>query len=104
MRAKEHENGKMVILSNPFDTRAKILNGFYFIVFFCTGCFFLSWLLTEEWTTMMGIIITVVGTLVMLLAAYRFVNKSLLSEQLFVTKEQLQIINKGLFNKKGSHL
>jgi hypothetical protein len=91
------KDGKLVTLSGTFDSRAKTLYFFYFLVFFSAATFFLRLFLTASDSPAGAIIVSILGTIAFYLGAYRFINKAVMSEKLFVNKEKLQLIKQGLF-------
>lgn len=98
MTTKDHKDGKLITFSKAFDTRAKILYTFSFFVYFIGATFFLRMLLTNENPPLGAIIVTVLGTIACYIAAYRYGNKALMSEKLFVNKNTLQLITQGMFS------
>jgi hypothetical protein len=96
MIVKNYQDGKIIILSKPFDSRPKILNSFYFLSFFASGTLFLRALIVDS-PKMIGTIIDVIAVIVFYIAAYRFANKALLTEKIFINTSELQLIQQGLF-------
>jgi hypothetical protein len=97
MDIKDQNDGKLIVLSKAFDSRGKALYFFYFLLFFIPAGFFLRMLLTEDHLPVGGIIVIVLAVAAFYIAAYRFVNKAVMSEKIFVNKQELQLINQGLF-------
>jgi hypothetical protein len=99
MTVQDHKNGKLITLSKPLDSRAKVLNIFYFFSFLVVGTMLLKILLGKEGLDWVKALLFLLP-LAPLIASYRFINKAMMSEKLFVTKTRLEIIEKGLFYKK----
>ena len=101
MEIKDDKDGKLVVFSKAFDSMGKALYFFYFLLFFVSATFFLKILLTEDNMSAGGIIVCILGVTGFYLAAYRFINKALMSEKLLINKKELQLIKEGMF---GSHV
>ena len=97
MKTKDYKDGKLVTLSDAFDSRAKALYFFYFLVFFSAASIFLRIYLTATDPPVGIVVVSALGTIAFYLGAYRFINKALMSEKLFFNKETLQLIKQGLF-------
>jgi hypothetical protein len=98
MTVKDYKGGKLVILSKALDNRSKILNAFYF--FLCLGSVLIfGILLTSESNNLGSLIILILGVIAFLIAAYRFGNKAVFSERLFITGKVLEQIQQG-FTKR----
>jgi hypothetical protein len=91
MIIKEHTNGKVIILSKPFDTRPKILNAIYFAFFSLAAFLFVGMVLMDPLTEGRLIFIVIVGG-IYLFIGFKFLNKAFQSEQILVNKETLTII------------
>jgi len=100
MNVKDFQDGKLFVFSKPFDTRLKILNGFYFLSFFGAAIFFFLIPFAESYYPLSAIAFSIFASLVCLIASYRFINKAFMSEQLFTNKNQLQLIKTGFLTKK----
>ena len=101
LTAKDYKDGKLITMSKAFDTRAKILNAVYFVVFFGMGTFFLRTLLiVVPGGSVTDILFSSVGVLILYVCAFRFANKASLTEKLFVNRTHLTIIQQGLYNSQ----
>jgi hypothetical protein len=99
MKIKNYGAGKMITLSTALDTRAKVLNLFYFICFFATGTLFLR-LCLPALDSVAVVIIACIAVSLAYIAAYRFANKAVMSEKMFITRERIELIKKGLLGSK----
>lgn len=99
MTITDTEDGKLITLSKPFDTRGKFLNFFYALSFFAGGMFFIP-LLFESYAVIGIILFGLAISGAFFWAAYRFLNKALESERILVNKQTFQIIRTGLPNFK----
>lgn len=93
MNIKEHPNGKIIVFSRPINTG----NNFtYFIIFFLFGLMVLKLILKSDQidTPFMLICLLIVPAL-MLLIAYRFLEKALQREKLIVSKHQFTLLTTG---------
>ncbi|HXB93361.1 MAG TPA: hypothetical protein VNU72_13780 [Puia sp.] len=95
MTIKDYKDGKMVTLSVAFDTRPKVLNVFYFFVYVVTGYFFLSQLF-NNYLSIGWSVFAIALSVLFLIPAYRFVNKAVMSESVFINKQEFRIVKKGL--------
>lgn len=100
MLVTDFENGKKIVLSKAFDSRAKVLNTFYAIIFAAqTIAFSLIFLSFEEQSLLLYCII--LGGMVMGgLATYRFINKALKSEIIILNPNELVIQVNGLLSSQ----
>jgi len=94
-----YQQGTLVVLSKPLDTRAKSLYLAYSIVFGITGAFFLSLLLIIYSSLVGGIVILAFGT-GLLIASYRFGHAAMQQEEIFIDDKALFLITKGIKSKK----
>ena len=98
MTVKDSKDGKIIILSKAFDTRAKILNIIYFLVFtvgaIAFGVTAFSAISFSLWFAILAIGIFAAYSL----AGYKFINKSLQSEKLIIDKTSLTIIKTGFLS------
>lgn len=100
MKIKNIQDGKIITLSSAFDSRAKVLNIVYFILFSTVGFSVIHMALQADTLTLgIFLFIGIFGG-VYLFAAYRFINKSLQTEQLIVTSKNLTISRTGFLNSK----
>ena len=97
MDVKDYADGKLISLSKGFDSRAKALYFFYFLVFFLSASLFLRSLLIEKNMALGAIIVSVLASIAFYIAAYRFINKAVQSEKLFVNGQVLELIKQGIF-------
>jgi hypothetical protein len=95
MLVSDIKDGKLITLSKAFDSRLKILNLFYFLLFFLSGCYFLNQLIFGDVSIGIGIFLIVIG-ISFYIASYRFANKAVMSERILINQNTLEIINKGL--------
>ncbi|MFN4975974.1 MAG: hypothetical protein ACK5GV_12070 [Bacteroidota bacterium] len=100
MTVKDYKGGKIITLSKAFDTRAKLLNITYFLVFTVGACVFgvigSSIVTSDIWFGMLAILVfTAYG-----IAGYKFINKSFQSEKIIIDKTSLTIIKRGIFFAK----
>jgi hypothetical protein len=96
MIVKDYEDGKIITFSKPMDSRAKILYAFYFLSFFAAAAIFLYFLLTEKDLDIIALLVGIFGVAACFIAAFRFVNKALMREELFINKKELQLINQSI--------
>lgn len=102
MTVKDYQEGKIITLSKAFDNRAKILNIIYFVAFSFAGLLFLNMAISSG-TESIGLIIFTVGVVgVYLFAAYRFINKALQTEKIFVNKTHLIISKSGFLSQQSN--
>ena len=102
MEVKDYQDGKLIYLTKPFDSKSKILFIFYFLVFFVSGMVLLEQKIIfilehplEEYSVG-KYVFEIAMALVLLIAAFRFANKALMGESIFVNNEELQLIKKGI--------
>jgi hypothetical protein len=98
MITKDYKDGKTITFSKPLDSRAKILYAFYFLSFFTPATFFFYWLLTE-YDNAIGAIVGIIAVIAFYIAAFRFVNKAFMREELFINKKELQLKNQGILRE-----
>ncbi len=101
MNIKDFPEGKIITLSKPFDTRGKIL---YIIKFSCFSIAAIAFVVTMfASSNSIGLIIfAIVFGAVYLIAGYRFINKALQTEKLFIIKDSLTISRRGFLSHKAS--
>jgi hypothetical protein len=100
MTVNDFEDGKLVKIGDAFDSRAKTLNSFYFLGFFIPAALFLSSALTTDGERYGLIFFSLLASVVFFVAAYRFINKALTSEALFINKTKLCLLRKQLFKNE----
>lgn len=100
MTIKEHPNGKIIIFSRPIDTGNNIT---YFTIFFLFGLLFLKLIVTSDKIDTPFLLISsmMVPTLLLLLA-YRFIEKALQREKLIVSKRELTLVKTGFITGRKS--
>jgi prepilin signal peptidase PulO-like enzyme (type II secretory pathway) len=104
MTITDSADGKEVVLSKAFDSRAKILYIIYFIAFTLTGLFLGNAFISIASASAVSIIIIGAIVAVYLFAGYRFINKAVQAECLLVAKDRLVIFKIGfLSSKKDSY-
>ena len=99
MIVRNYQEGKQIILSKAFDNRAKILNSIYFTVFSFAAILFIRMVLQDTLTGTSLLFILVIGGIYFFIG-YKFLNKSLQSEELIITKQNLLIRKSGFLNKQ----
>ncbi len=100
MLVTDFENGKKVVLSKAFDSRAKVLHTFYAIIFAAqTIAFSLIFLSFEEQSLFLYCIIFG-GIAAGAIATYRFINKALKSEIIIINPDEMVVIVKGLLTSE----
>jgi hypothetical protein len=100
MIVKDFESGKLIKIGDAFDSRAKTLNTFYFLIFFIPAALILRSALKTDGEHYGIIFFSLVASVAFFIAAYRFINKALMSESLFVNKTKLCLLRKDLFKNK----
>ena len=100
MTVKDYQDGKIITLSKPFDTRPKILNIIYFAAFTFAGFIFIYMPLSESNLTFGLIIFILIVSGIYLFAGYRFINKALQTEKLLVNKNTLTILKSGFLSEQ----
>ena len=98
MTVENYYDGKLIVLSKAFDNRAKILNFFYFIVFFLMGLAVLILKISNGTGSVGETLLSILAIGVCSVAGYRFLNKAFQEENLFVDKNTLTITKSGFFN------
>jgi hypothetical protein len=97
------KDGKEIIitLSQAFDSRLKMLNLFYALLFFFGGLFFMfSGFHASSNNTGSTIFITVF-TIAFYIASFRFFNKAVLFEKLQISNLEVRWMEKSLFKSKA---
>ena len=100
MTVNDFKDGKLIILSKPLDTRSKILNLLYFLLFFISATAFLR-LFIFEYVNTAASIVAGIAVIAFYIASYRFVNKALTAEKIFINKLEMHLIRNGLFTSKN---
>jgi hypothetical protein len=95
MEIRDYQDGKLLVLSKPMDNRVKILNLFYFIVFFSTGGVWLVDAAHPNASVVALIFQLAIGS-AFLVASYRFADKMMMTEELFVNRSELCVVKRGL--------
>ena len=99
MQSTNYRDGKLATLSKPLDSRAKALYFFNFILFFVAGTFLLGLLVSKREMPVLAGLFFGVFIIACYIAAYRFGNKSLMSEKIFISKQVIQLIKQGMFGR-----
>lgn len=99
MKISTYGHGKKIVLSTALDSRAKILNACYFVAFTAVLWVLLKGLYDEDMGLNTLVLFLLLATLYGI-AAYRFVNKALMSEVILIGPENLQLIKSGFLSKK----
>lgn len=95
MTIKEHPNGKIIIFSRPLYTGNNII---YFTIFFLFGLLFLKLIVTsDKIDTPFLLICSMMVPAILLLIAYRFIEKALQREKLIISKRELTLLSTGFF-------
>jgi hypothetical protein len=97
---KNLRNGKVITLSSPLYSRARILDFSYAILFLVSSLGF-GYLIFTNYDVLMAAIIAFLGTIACAIAFYRFINKATETEKLFVSKERLDIMNSTIFKRSS---
>ncbi len=97
MTIKDYQDGKLIRLSKPFDTRAKILNSIYFGAFSFAAILFIRMVLLDPITDVSLLFIFGIGGLYLFIG-YKFLNKSIKTEEIIINKQILKIRKKGFLN------
>lgn len=100
MEVKEHKDGKLITLTRPFDTRPKVLNGIYFFVFFAFATVFLGQGFSLDFSNTAGVIVVTLSVFTLYIASFRFINKALMTEKIYINKTELRLILKSFFGSK----
>lgn len=101
MDVKKKGHGTMITLNQAFGDRIKLLNLSYGILFFLSGHLFLIQFIRSDKDPKMTLIYILV-LLVMYIGSFRFLNKAILSEKLFIGPHELRLIRKNLFKSKSA--
>lgn len=103
MIVKDVKDGKLISLSSPLDTKGKYLFLFYFIVLFIGGIVSVRGVIksiTDDEITWVGVVVLSVLAFGLFLGAYRFLNKAVESEKIFLDKTSFQLIHTGFLKFK----
>ena len=92
MTIQDKAGGKLAILSKPMDTRPKMLNFAWFVVFLFSGGLFIHLALRD--VSIGAVLFASVCAIACFIAAYRFIYKAAMSEQLFIGSGELRVIKK----------
>lgn len=93
MKVVDTINGKSVILSHAFDSRAKILNSGYFLCFAGPAIGLLVQNGLYNWFNLVSLVMLYIGII--------FLNKACQAEKLIVQKNQITIVRSGFLNRKS---
>jgi hypothetical protein len=99
MKLTAYRDGTLITLSSPLGSRDKILNLFYFIVLFSFAGIFIKMAIRNTGVIEGQILCTVFG-LASLIASFRFANKTMTTEELFVNAKEFQIIKRAFLVQK----
>lgn len=97
MNIKDTPEGKLIVLSQAFDTRPKLLNLLYFTVFFISGLFFLKDFNLDT-NNITGTIIIAIVIVILMVCSFRFANSSISSERVIISDKRIILIKKGLLS------
>ena len=97
MTIQDKAGGKLAVLSKPMDTRPKMISFGWFVVFLFTGGICVHWVMYDGNTAAM--LSASVFAIASFGAAYRFINKAAMGEQLFIGSGELRVIKKGLITR-----
>jgi len=98
IQIKNLRAGKVITLSSPLNSRARILYFSYSFLFLASTLAF-GYLVVSSYDVLMAAIIAFLGTIACAIAFYRFINKATETEKLLVSKDQLDIINSTIFKR-----
>lgn len=101
MDIKPMGNGTMIILNQAFGNRVKLLNLFYGIVLFLMGHLFLIEYIRSNHNDHYSVIFFVIVPILLYIISFRFINKAILSEKLFIGSREFRIIRKKMFGSKS---
>lgn len=97
MKIKTLDGGKLIILSAPFDSRPKILNCCYFLLYFPTaGICSMEAIQGIDVDEPVAILLGVLFGIGSIIVSYRFINKAIMREQLLVTEGHMNYIRRGV--------
>ena len=100
MQIKENNDGVEFTLSHAFDSRLKILNLCYALMFFFSGHYFVFRLSYGIDTNTASTIFEILFAIAMYIASFRFFNKAVLFEKMEVNAHEIKWVEKGLFKSK----
>lgn len=92
----DYKDGKIITFSAPLDSRAKILFAFYSLSLFVAAAIFFYFLFTGQDLDIIAFLIGVIIIATCFIAAFLFVSKAFMREQLFINKKELQLINQSI--------
>jgi hypothetical protein len=95
MIVQTFEHGTLIVLSKPFDSRAKALYLAYSIVFGVGGTFLLGLLFYEYPSITVTVLLLALAT-VQFVASYRFGRSAMLQEEIFIDSKELILMIKGI--------
>lgn len=101
MIVRKRKNATLFILNQAFDSRVKMLNLAYALIFLISALFFLNRILSEN-DYMRGPWFMIVLALAFFICFFRFLNKALLSERLLVDEKETVFISKRLFKTRST--
>lgn len=94
----------MIDLAEPFDSRPKILNFVYFLLYFPTGAFYTIQGILDD-NQPVAVILGIIMGIGSIIISYRFVNKAIMREQLFVTEGHMNYVrHQGATVKFGENI
>jgi len=99
MTVQTFEHGTLIILSKPFDTRAKALYLAYSIVFGVGGVFLLGSLF-YEYLPIAGTMVLLACIIAQFVGSYRFGRSAMLQEEIFIDAKELILMVKGIGTMK----
>jgi hypothetical protein len=100
MQIQKDGNGVIITLSQAFDSRLKMLNLFYALLFFFSGHYFIYLGFFKTGNTTGSTIVSVVSAVAFYIASFRFFNKAVLFEKLQIGAREIIWMEKRLFKSR----
>ncbi|MBO9203200.1 MULTISPECIES: hypothetical protein [Niastella] len=101
MTIKDHPDGKIILLSQPFGNQSKLFDTIYFAVLFISGTL-LFYVTGRDLTSdnlIKGILFFLLS-LALIMASFRYINKAAKSENLIVSRTNITVVNGDLIKKR----
>src|SRR5579863_7703110 len=100
MQIQKNNDRIDVILSQAFDSRIKMLNLCYALVFFFGGHFFVFRVLHSTIDSTAASVFGILFAIALYIASYRFFCKAVLFEKLLISNREVKWVEKKLFRSK----
>ncbi len=100
LEIKDFQEGKLIILSKALDSRTKVLNVIYFLVFSSLPPLLFITLTNNRSQSIGATLFFLVFFGFYFLIAYRFINKAFQSEKLYIHDNKLTIIKSSFISRK----